>query len=545
MLIDKKAFYKFRYLWLMLSGAFTALPLVIPSLGFLQWIAIIPCAMLLYIMSDGVSIAKRKAYLLGLTFFMSYYVVVFHWFFYMYPMEFAGISKGAALVVVIVATLGLSLVQSFFSAWLFVIFNILAKSAVAKKYPLLRPMFLPVLWVIFEWWQTIGWWGVPWGRLCIGQADSLVSLQSASIFGSYFVSFLIVLVNSFMAYAILNQRWSKLLCGLCVAVVVVNTAFGVIYRATTKDDGESVRVAAIQGNISSDDKWTSGEGQFLEIFNTYADLTKEASENGAKIVLWPETALPYNFFQNSYGMVNRVSNLAKECNITLYISVFTEEKGASYTDRSNDGLYNSIIKINPDGTYGDEVYSKQHLVPFGEFVPMENLVMTLIPPLAEIQMLDRDLLEGNSSKPISSEYGNIGFGICFDSIYESVMLGAVREGAELLCVSTNDAWFEDSRGLYMHNTQSSLRAIETGRYVVRSANTGVSSIISPNGEVLELCPELQKGYVIEDVYMRSNTTVYTVIGNTFVYMCMIFCLAIPTVSALLYKKDKKTNLKKV
>ena len=97
----------------------------------------------------------------------------------------------------------------------------------------------------------------------------------------------------------------------------------------------------------------------------------------------------------------------------------------------------------------------------------------------------------------------------------------------------------------MHNTQSSLRAIETGRYVVRSANTGVSSIISPNGEVLELCPELQKGYVIEDVYMRSNTTVYTVIGNTFVYMCMIFCLAIPTVSALLYKKDKKTNLKKV
>ena len=97
----------------------------------------------------------------------------------------------------------------------------------------------------------------------------------------------------------------------------------------------------------------------------------------------------------------------------------------------------------------------------------------------------------------------------------------------------------------MHNAQSSLRAIETGRYVVRSANTGISTIISPNGVVLEICPELQKGYVIHDVYMRSNTTVYTVIGNAFVYLCMLFCLAVPTVSAFLYKKDKKTNLKKV
>lgn len=545
MLIDKKAFYKFRYLYLVLSGMLAALPLVIPSLGFLQWIAIIPCAMLLYIISDGMSIKKSGSYLLGLVFFMSYYVVVFHWFLYMYPMEFAGISKGAALVVVIVATLGVALVQSLFSAWLFVIFNIFSKSALIKKYPIITPMLLPVLWVIFEWWQTIGWWGVPWGRLCIGQANYLVNLQSASVFSSYFVSFLIVLVNSFMAYAMLNQKWSKLLCGICVGAVILNTAFGVIYKAATKDSGDAVRVAAIQGNISSDDKWTSGEEQYNATISTYEALTREAAKNGAKIVLWPETALPYNFFQNSYGMVYRVSSLAKECNITLFISVFTEEKGASYTDKHNDGLYNSIIQINPDGSYSEEVYSKQHLVPFGEFVPMEKMVMTLIPPLAEIQMLDRDLLAGNSNMPLMTDMGDVGFGICFDSIYESVMLNTVREGAELLCVSTNDAWFADSRGLYMHNAQSSLRAIETGRYVVRSANTGISTIISPNGEVLEICPELQKGYVIHDVYMRSNTTVYTVIGNAFVYLCMLFSLAIPTVSAFLYKKDKKTNLKKV
>ena len=542
MLIDKKAFYKFRYLWLVLSGAVAALPLVIPSLGFLQWIALIPCAMVLYIMSDGMNITKKSAYFLGLAFFMSYYVVVFHWFLYMYPMEFAEISKPAALVVVIVATLGVSLVQAFFSSWLFVIFNLFAKSSASKKCPFIKPLLLPVLWVIFEWWQTVGWWGVPWGRLCIGQSEYIASLQSASVFGSYFVSFLIVLVSSFMAYAMLYQRHSRLLCLLCVGAVVFNTAFGVIYRAANKNEGEKIRVAAIQGNIGTEDKWTSGEEQFFDTFNTYADLTRAAANEGAKIVLWSETALPYNFFQNSFGMVNRVSALASECNITLFISVFTEEEGASYTDRGNGGLYNSVIQVNPDGSYGNEIYSKQHLVPFGEFVPMEKLVMTLIPPLAEIQMLDRDLLAGNSSKPLTVEEGKIGFGICFDSIYEQVMLNTVREGANLICVSTNDAWFGASRGLYMHNTQSALRAIETGRYVLRSANTGVSSIISPYGEIMELCPELERGYVIGDVYMRDNTTVYTVIGNTFVYLCMAFCVLIPIFSAFL---SKRTNLKKV
>ena len=242
-------------------------------------------------------------------------------------------------------------------------------------------------------------------------------------------------------------------------------------------------------------------------------------------------------------MVSRVSSLAKECNVTILFSAFTEEYGASYTDKWNDGLYNSVILVNPDGSFGEKVYSKQNLVPFGEFVPMETLVMTLIPPLAEIQMLDRDLLFGESDEPLSTQYGNVTCGICFDSIYEDVILDGIREGGELISISTNDAWFKDSRALYMHNTQSSFRAIETGRYVVRAANTGISTIISPNGEVMQLCPELTGGYVIDDVYMRSNTTVYTVIGNLFVYICMAFVGGIFVTSLILSKKNLRNNNK--
>ena len=139
----------------------------------------------------------------------------------------------------------------------------------------------------------------------------------------------------------------------------------------------------------------------------------------------------------------------------------------------------------------ETVYSKQKPVPFGEFVPYRELVMLLVPPLADIGMLENDLLVGDRSEVFDLGVGRVGSLICFDSIYESTALDSVRRGAQLLAVSTNDSWFQDSRGVWMHNAQSSLRAIETGRYVVRAGNTGVSSVIDPTGQVTaELDPLL-------------------------------------------------------
>ena len=99
------------------------------------------------------------------------------------------------------------------------------------------------------------------------------------------------------------------------------------------------------------------------------------------------------------------------------------------------------------------------------------------------------------------------------------------EGAELICLSTNDSWFMDSRGVWMHHAQSQLRAIETGRWVVRSANTGVSSVINDRGQVLESLAPLKTGYVLEDAYLSDRVTVYSTIGNIFVYACISFCAA--------------------
>ena len=247
-------------------------------------------------------------------------------------------------------------------------------------------------------------------------------------------------------------------------------------------------------------------------------------------MVWPETALPYVLL-DSEDLTNFVTALAKENEVTIIVSAFTDNSGRGE-------LSNSMIEIRPDGTVGKSIYSKQRLVPFGEFVPMRELVMFLIPPLANIGMLDDDLLAGEESVVLESELGMVGCGVCFDSIYETVTLGAIRNGAEIIAISTNDSWFSDSAALDMHNSQSRLRAIETGRYVVRSANTGISSIIDPMGNVKEQLGALEEGVVVSEAYMRNNRTVYSYIGNTFVILCAVFIAGLFAVQVY-FKFDRK------
>ena len=147
-------------------------------------------------------------------------------------------------------------------------------------------------------------------------------------------------------------------------------------------------------------------------------------------------------------------------------------------------------------------------------------------------MLSDDLSAGEESVVIDGEKGKIGCAVCFDSIYEKVVWDSVNNGAELIAVSTNDSWFSDSAALSMHNAQSRLRAIESGRYVVRAANTGISSIIDPMGNVNENLGAMERGYIISDVQMRNDTTLYSLIGNVVVYACIAFVVIVSIIDVV-------------
>ena len=125
------------------------------------------------------------------------------------------------------------------------------------------------------------------------------------------------------------------------------------------------------------------------------------------------------------------------------------------------------------------------------------------------------------------------------------MIEAVRNGAEIIVISTNDSWFSDSAALDMHNGQARLRAIETGRYVVRSANTGISSIIDPMGNVKSELGALERGVVVSEISARSENTLYVYIGNLFAYLCLAFVFGMSSVTVYETVKGRTNRIGKI
>jgi len=494
------------------SALLLALSLCYPTVGFIEWIALVPLAFSLFDAVYGERISAWRTYLWGFGFFWLYYALIYHWFFYMYPLDFLGLSAGASIVVVTVACFGLALIQAVPSAFLFPLFLGVARRRAASRARLLTPFLAAALWCVIEWSLTLTWAGVPWSRLALGQASLPIMVQSASLFGSYFITFLIVAVNFLVAYGLfLGKRFAPALGALLLAC---NVAVGGILLLAYRDSGPLIRVAAAQGNVSSAQKWN--EDGYIDALIRYTELTQLAAFRGADLVVWPESVIPYDLNEDR-SMNSFLGKLASTEEIHLLVGSF---------EKREESNHNAIFAFGPDGVRNPTAYAKRHLVPFGEFLPMEAFIKAMIPPLAELNAFAEALDPGEGSNIIHTELGDIGGIICFDSIYEELARQSVADGAQLLVVSTNDSWFSDSAALSMHNRQSVLRAVENGRYVVRAANTGISSIISPNGEILASIGALEDGVIVEDIHMRDSMTLYTRMGNLVVWLSIGLYLAV-------------------
>lgn len=255
--------------------------------------------------------------------------------------------------------------------------------------------------------------------------------------------------------------------------------------------------AVIQGNISSTDKWA--EDSAFHSVNLYVELTVQCvEESGADIVVWPETVIPLYLRESSFGK-NKISQAASQTGATILVGTFDRV----YDEDADDFLeYNAILIFYPDGTIGQTSYYKRRPVPFGETLPMADFIELFLPMLLDLNLFSEPISAGADSNLFETEYGKVGSLICFDSIYETLTLDSVRDGARVISLSTNDSWFHDSAAVWQHNAHASMRAIESGRYIIRAANTGVSSVITPEGKVLSnsaacqgvcLCRYLRKG----------------------------------------------------
>ncbi len=382
---------------------------------------------------------------------------------------------------------------------------------------------LSSLWILLEFLRGTILSGFPWGSLAYSLCRIPLLIQSAALVGPYGVGFMIMFMNLALWQLILaleNRdffRINKVCICRCTAVAVAAAASTMIYGRhvlSAHEKGE-VRVAAIQGSFDQSVKWDPSYR--LATLERYKTLTSKAKEElpDLKLAVWPETAMPF-YFQEEGRLRQEVTGLAK----ALDISILFGSPSYYYDKQGKIHYRNSSFLVGPDGSFRGR-YDKLHLVPFGEYMPWGILTAWA----REFLPTAGDFSAGTSAAPLKSNPFRIGVMICFESIFPEISREEVLSGANLLAVITNDAWFGRTAAPFQHADMAVFRAVETGRWIVRAANTGISRIISPRGEVAAESRLFQPCFISGLVSLRTNDTLYSRYGPSwFLAVNLLFIL---------------------
>lgn len=423
------------------------------------------------------------------------------------------IPKFLGIAVSVLVILLLSGLASLFFVLVMSVFQKITKGRVADSFS------FAFLFVFGEYiMEIIPFLSFPWSRIELSCISFTPFMQSASLFGGRVVGIVIVSINALIAVGIKSCSFNKKAFTSflsAVLIYLISFSYGIIRlnseistNALTK--GENINVLITQGSIMGAEKWGISKN---EVFDEYDNILKSVDLNNIDLVVMPETALCENI--NESSVTPYLKSISKNTNTVI-------ATGSFYYDTKNDKRYNTLSYINPNS---DEVlsYYKQRLVPFGEYVPFGKLIS------------DKKSLEtGDENTVLDTELGKMASVVCVESIYSSISRGQVKNGGKIILVSTNDSWFENTSARDQHFRHSILRAIENGRYVLRSANCGISAIITPYGEASDVIKNSHTGKIISKANLISKRTLYTMTGE--VFWCVSLVLILVGVNKMIKQK---------
>ncbi len=353
---------------------------------------------------------------------------------------------------------------------------------------------LPAAWVFIEW--VRGWFmtGFPWLNLGYSQTDSLLS-SLAPVLGVYGVSWGVALSSGLLLLAVLKKSW---FAGLSVVALWLLAALMAQFTWTTPV-GEPVKVSLIQGNIAQDEKWLAE--MRVPTIERYSRLTRENWQSD--LIVWPESALP-DFRYRVLDILEPLGDEAKVHHSQLLIGVLSVQmEPVRY--------YNSVIGLGVT----EGIYHKQHLVPFTEYLPMKSLLSDIV-DFMDVPM--SDFSPGDHNQVLMEVKGHkVGISICYEAVFGEEVITSLPEASMLVNVS-NDGWFGESIGPHQHLQIIRMRALETGRPVLRSTNTGISAIIGPDGEIQSASPQFEVHVLTDKVQPMQGITPYVQWGNWMVIM---------------------------
>ncbi len=483
-----------------LSGLLYALSFPSYSLWPLAWVWAVP---LLFLVRD---VGKAEAFVYGMVSGMVAWGGVLYWIAYVMN-TYGGMGLLPASFLLLLLLIILSLYFGAF-AWL------------ARRFIHSRIAFvlIPGAWVLLELVRSyVPFSGFPWALLGYSQFPWKPFIQVAELGGVYLVGG-IVLMGNVSLYQALKRK--ELLPVLFTAVILTNCLLWGAWRMGNLDhpaDVKPLRAAVAQANIPQDKKWMY---EMVDpTIDIYSRLIRSAVRDGAEIVVCPETSCPFFLFRE-WAPTSRVVLLSQELGTKLVVGSPARE----------DGQYFNRMWLIDRGMIGG-FYDKVHLVPFGEYLPLQSLIRPFFSGLTKEV---GDFATARSPSPI----GDIGVMICFESIFPGIARDLCNRGAVYLVNASNDAWFKTWSTPEQHLQMASFRAIESRRWLLRSVNHGISAIVDPKGRIVKELGLLKEGFLIADITPRTALTFYTRFGPLIAFLWA----GLAAIAALtFYRSDVKAS----
>lgn len=446
--------YKWKLLFSFIAGAVAALifpPFKGCSQGYVAFVLFL--ALLL-----GDSYSKKKLFGLAYVFGFSFYAVGFVW---INNALLIDDEQFVAYVPLVFLATGL-----FFG--LFV--GVPAVASLWGRHIYSRSLLFCVLFVFFEWIRSFIFTGFPWNLLGTALSFNSRFIQGAAYIGTYGLSFMLLMSLIGAALLLIGILRRKFYRGAMVFILLPMMFLGLVGNKYEQVAHGELTVRLVQPSIPQTFKWHPALA--YKNFREYINLSKSESLDGVDIVVWGETASPYF--------------LDRDEEHRMEITEAIPQNGFLVTGLLRAGIengevvpYNSLFVIDKAGEVID-YYDKAHLVPFGEYLPFREYLPEFMTPVANVV---GNLGRGEAFKNIQvAGLPLMGGAICYESIFPKEVLNPLLK-PEILLVLANDGWYGVSAGPYQHLAAAQMRAVEEGITVVRSANTGISAVIYPNGDI--------------------------------------------------------------
>ena len=476
------------WIQVLISGFITGLSFHPFNLGFFSWFSLVPLFHIFLISNFKQSLIN------GYFFGLSFNLTAFYWI---------GSNSGADSLTVLGSLIAATSYLAIFWSFGGFLFSLLPKERKVETGSILFPFLI----VSIEWFRSFGPLGFPWANLALSQSKYNFFIQYIDFTGSYGVSFIVVILNVIFYHIIQNKISLKNGLLFIIIIFFCVSITGRVRIHNLSSINKTVDVAIVQPNVDPNIKWQNKQ----RIISFMDSLHLEAVKLDPDLVIFPETALPSYLVRD-----NRTRNMLQATVNKYNIPLLTGTIHTSF-EMNKRHYFNSSMFIKPMEKFN--LYSKIHLVPFAEY----DLIPSFFHPLSKLNInIDRGNFKAGDNYKVF-EFNEFLFSnlICYESSIPNVSRKFVRQGAEFLVIQANDGWLKGSYGPYQHFELARLRAIENRIPIIRSANTGISGVISPNGKTQNKISIDQEKIIMETVNLVESGSFYTKFGDIFALFCFL------------------------